>query len=162
MKKRIEKSLYTLSRSGTLVAVILIVALAGYAVPVRAGEVNPEDEPVLSPAPGIAMLAGGGALLLSGIITGSVALSLSNDLKDSCPQNYCFPPQHDDVDRLNSLATVTDAFIPLSVVLIISGTATLIASRQTERKYGKKKSASLTDGPADRLSFMGDSLIWRF
>jgi hypothetical protein len=171
MKKRIEKSLYTLPRLGPVGSVILIAALVGYTVPVRAGEaaegrtstnIHQEDEMVLSPAPGIAMLAGGGALLLSAVITGSFALSLNNDLKDSCPQDYCFPPQHDDVDRLNSLATVTDVFIPLSVVLIISGTATLIASRQTERKYGKKKSAALTDGPSERLSFTGASMIWRF
>jgi hypothetical protein len=158
---------------------LLFAVLVGYAFPVRAGEAEgtttvadgrntqgsmntrSEDEMVLSPVPGIAMLAGGGAFLLSAVITGSIALSLNSDLKDNCPENYCSTAQHDDVDHMNALAVATDAFIPLSVALLISGTATLIASRQIARKYGKNESA-LLDGPAERLSFTGDSLIWRF
>lgn len=177
---RIVKSAQFRSKIQPFSVCVLIAALWVYACPANAEEeaesgpavneeitppsttAHPEDEMALSKAPGIAMLAGGGVFLLSAVITGSVALSLNSDLKDKCPQNYCFAPQHEDVDRVNSLAAVTDAFIPLSVVLFISGTSVYIASRQTARKYGKKKSASRSDDPMQRLSFTGSGVAWRF
>ena len=123
--------------------------------------IHPEDARILSPVPGIGMLAGGGALLLTGIITGSIALSLNNDLQDSCPGDYCPPAQHDDVDRLDALAAVTDAVIPLSAALIIAGTVTYIASRRTARQYGSETSVD-ERGAVSRIFFSGSSLTWRF
>lgn len=119
-----------------------------------------KNDRILSPVPGIALLGTGGALLLTSIITGSVALSLNSDLRDNCPGGGCYAPYHDDVDRLDALAAVTDAFIPLGTVMLIAGAFTLIASKQTERKYGEKgKTASRA---LDRLHVTASGVTWRF
>jgi hypothetical protein len=123
-----------------------------------AGSGSP-DPRVLSPAPGIAMLGTGGALLLTSIITGSLALVKNSELEDNCPGGGCAAPYHDDMDRLNALAAVTDVFIPLSAALFIAGTYTLIMSKQTARKYGDSKT---TASALRRLEVTGNGLRWRF
>lgn len=158
-------------------AVPVVLWLSALPAPVRAAETAQADastvatdssfgpaaaknDKVLSPVPGIALLGTGGALVLTSIITGSLALSLNSDLQDKCPGGGCYAPYHDDVDRLDTLAAVTDVFIPLGVTLLIAGAVTLLASKQTARKYGDKPvGAGLA---MDRLQVNASGVTWRF
>ena len=121
-----------------------------------------DSEKLLNPTPAYAMLATSGVALLTGIITGSLALAVNSDLEDKCPQNACLKPQHDKVDRLDALATATDVLIPVSIVLAACGTAWLVMSKRIARTYKKREHAKKTIVEPNQLHLSGSSLIWRF
>ena len=125
------------------------------------------NQKILSPVMGYALLTTGGVLLLTSIVTGSLALKMNSDLKDKCPDGRCYEPHHREVDRLEALATVTDAFIPLCAALFVAGTFSLVMSKKTERKYGKKNRSQARAPYAhtpylDRLELTSNSIVWRF
>ena len=125
------------------------------------------NERVFPRLPGYALIGTGGLMLLTAIITGSMALKLNSDLKDDCPGGACFEPHHDDVDRLDALAAVTDVFLPLGAVLIISGSFLYVFSRKTEQRYGdgnnNRENGSRRPSASSGIpTFSGNALVWRF
>jgi tetratricopeptide (TPR) repeat protein len=69
--------------------------------------------------PGWIMVAAGGAILAGGATTGAMALSLDSKLADRCG-GVCLPEDQADIDRRDTLAT-------LSTVMIIGGAAVAAA-----------------------------------
>jgi tetratricopeptide (TPR) repeat protein len=69
--------------------------------------------------PGWIMVAAGGAILAGGATTGAMALSLDGKLADRC-NPLCEPEDQSDIDRRDTLAT-------LSTVMIIGGAAVAAA-----------------------------------
>jgi hypothetical protein len=116
-------------------------------------------EKIISPIPAFAMLATGGVMLVTGIVTGALALKVNGDLNDNCPEGYCLPAYHDDVDRLDALTAVTDAVIPVSIGVLISGAFLLVLHKKTARRYG---GADTKGDRSTRLVLTGRSVGWRF
>jgi hypothetical protein len=150
----------------TMTALLLVgpnAARAKEAAKWSADTSDGQNEKVVSPVPAYVLFAGGGAFLLTSIITGSVALKLNSDLKDDCPGNGCYEPYHDKVDRMDNLALVTDVFLPLSIVMVVSGAFMLVWSRKTHERYAALSEKKRTDTSAlERLSVTGNGVMWRF
>jgi len=63
----------------------------------------------------------GGALLVSGVITGGMALSLDGDLEDACPGGDCPPERFGDMDKLSRLSTATNVLISVGAAGALAG-----------------------------------------
>ncbi len=98
---------------------------------------DPEPEPIPQPKKstrrslGIAGLGVGAALLVSGAVTGGVALAQFSDLKDKCPGNQCLSTKDEDqASRADTLALVTDILLPVGAVVGTVGIILLVTSRR--------------------------------
>lgn len=63
----------------------------------------------------------GAALLITGGITGGVALSKNSDIENNCPGGECEPAYHDEVDSRDSLAMTTNVLFGVGAVAVIAG-----------------------------------------
>ena len=161
------KHAYSIKRQAVALTMTLlfITGMARGAEQSNAVQAYPEqnNEKVFPVYPAYALFAGGGLLLLSGIVTGSVALKLNSDLKDDCPGTACYEPHHDKVNRMDNLALVTDVFLPLSLVMIGSGTFLYLLSKKTNESYGDQSNAKrAAPSSLSRLSVSGSGVTWRF
>jgi hypothetical protein len=63
----------------------------------------------------------GGALVITGAITGGVALAKNGEIEDNCPQGNCPPPYHDDVEQRDRLALTADILLPVGAAAAVAG-----------------------------------------
>lgn len=85
------------------------------------GAVSPQPqspEHHTPPLLGVAVTGLGAAMLIGGAVTGFMAISQNAKLQDQCPDNVCLPGFESDVNRLDTLTTLTD-------VLLIGGAGVL-------------------------------------
>lgn len=88
----------------------------------------PAPTPVEQDAGGLAtaglISAGAGALLLAGgAVTGIWALSIDNDLDDSCPDGHCPKDRARDIDRLEGLTLATNVLLGVGAAVSAGGLA---------------------------------------
>ncbi len=76
--------------------------------------------------PGALVLGGGIASLVAGGVTGGLALSLKNDLEESCPGGNCPESSREDLDSANRLATASTATFIIGGILAAGGVTLLI------------------------------------
>ena len=125
------------------------------------GPVNPyeiiEADPALWTHGWIA-LGVSGALLISGAVTGGLALSLDKELEDKCTGGVCEPGQHDDLDRRNRLARSSTILLGTGVVAALTGILVLAVFAPDE----DAEPAKVALRPAASPAYAGASLEWRF
>jgi hypothetical protein len=81
---------------------------------------------------GWATSAVGAGLLLGGLITGTMALSLNKDLKYAC-EDGCPEGKASALDSMNSLALTTDVLLPVGATVVVAGIVMLgIASSRDD------------------------------
>ncbi len=90
------------------------------------------DEPAASQGGGvsagpIALLAGGGAVLVGAVITGALALTSSSDLSAMCPNDACPESARGLASDVSTLSVTTDVLWPVGTVAAGVGLAWLIA-----------------------------------
>ena len=118
----------------------------------------PEEEETKTPAPtapskpasplkpvGITLASVGGAVLISGIVTGAVYLSKRNTLEDNCPTpSSCQDENKSTFDTANALATVTNVLIPVGGFLAVTGAVlTIVGSRHNAAETEKQRLAEV-------------------
>jgi tetratricopeptide (TPR) repeat protein len=80
---------------------------------------------------GLATLGVGAALLVSGAVTGGLALAQFSELSDECPDNRCpSTNERDKAERADTLALATDILIPTGAVLGTLGVVLLVLSKK--------------------------------
>jgi tetratricopeptide (TPR) repeat protein len=80
---------------------------------------------------GLATLGVGAALLVSGAVTGGLALAQYSELSDQCPNNQCpSTNEKDKAERADTLALATDILIPTGAVLGTLGIVLLVLSKK--------------------------------
>ncbi len=99
----------------------------------------------------------GGAMLIGGVITGGMALSLDKDLEKDCADGGCPPDLKGERDKLDTLGVATDVLIVIGSAATIAGIVMLVVD--SKREEGDKDTALLpTVGPG----FAGFSFERRF
>jgi hypothetical protein len=99
----------------------------------------------------------GAALLITGGITGGVALSKNNDIESNCPGGDCEPPFHDDVDTRDALATTTNVLLSVGAAAAVAGILMLTVPGGEEDPSGE---VSVLPLAGDQTA--GAALEWRF
>jgi hypothetical protein len=90
---------------------------------------KPEADKPASKLPPIVVMGVGGAALVTGVVTGVVALGKMKDLERECPSNVCTDPNYkNQVSSAASLGTVTDTLLIGGGVLFAGGALWLILS----------------------------------
>ena len=87
--------------------------------------------------PAIAMVAGGGALLVAGLATGLAANGRYTTLEDGCVQGRCQAAQQGDIDGLKRLALSTDILLSVGVVATLAGVLWLIIGGGSDNEDGQ-------------------------
>jgi hypothetical protein len=105
---------------------------------------------------GGAALGVGGALLIAGAALGGTALSVGNDLEDRCPGGDCGPTEHDDYDRMKTMALGSDLLPSLGGAVAVTGIVLLAVGGLKERKTGTGSVKASFMAPA------GAVLEWRY
>jgi tetratricopeptide (TPR) repeat protein len=103
---------------------------------------KPRDKWWLAP---VAVMAGGGALMLGGVITGVMANSKSSELEDKCVGGQCPADLKSTADSGKTLAVVTD-------VLLFGGLATAAAGGVWLFLKKRKMDAATESGPTANVS----------
>lgn len=97
--------------------------------------------------PGIApwIVAGaGGALILTGAITGILALGAESDLEEMCPNGACTSPSFEDTrDSGQTLAVVTDVLLVTGVLAAGAGVAWALLAGGSEERPSEAPVASI-------------------
>jgi hypothetical protein len=96
----------------------------------------------------------GGALLAGGAVTGSMALSLNEDLTKKCPDGVCEPGHQDEIDRLESLGYATDILLSVGAATAVAGVILLLFYEGDE--------GDLSIGPVVGAGFSGAVVQGRF
>lgn len=108
---------------------------------------------------GIALLAGGGTLLVASIVTGSIALSTEKKLEEKCPNHRCTSSSDLSLkDRANALKITTDVLWPVGVTL--AGIGAIILAKALLRK--DTIHSKVNGLPLVRLQFDGCGLRGEF
>jgi len=89
----------------------------------------------------------GGALLVSGAVTGGMALSLNRDLEQGCPGGACSEEHWDDNDRMGRLAVATNVLLGAGAAAAAAGVVMLIVNAAGDRERDEPAVALLL-GPA--------------
>jgi tetratricopeptide (TPR) repeat protein len=91
--------------------------------PLEADEASrPQDAgPSRLTIPGYVAIGVGGALIIGGVVTGAMALSLNGELADECPDGACPASKRDDLDRRDTLAATTNVLIVLGAASATAG-----------------------------------------
>jgi hypothetical protein len=125
---------------------------------------GPVDEPAETPSPGLriggwVLVGAGAAMLITGGITGGMALNVDEDLYGSCPDEHCpaTADYQDKIDRLDRLSVVTDVMLFAGGAIAATGAVLLIidATRGEEP-------AAVALAPAIGPDFAGAALRGRF
>ena len=83
-------------------------------------------------------VATGGALMLAGSITGSLAMAKEKTLEDKCTDSGCYSSEYDILDSRDKLARASTVLLVSGAVVAAAGTAMLIAVKK------KKETARVT------------------
>jgi hypothetical protein len=105
----------------------------------------------------IAVGVGAGALI-SGAITGGLALKADKSVQDACPSGTCLPNEQDEVDRRDALALTTDILIGAGAAIAVTGAVLLIVFREKESGAG----AAVAVSPIITADGAGATAAWRF
>jgi tetratricopeptide (TPR) repeat protein len=94
---------------------------------------------------GLGMVATGGILIITGIITGSLVLSKANLLEEKCPDKAgCSESEKDLYNSARRLGTATTALLPVGCVLAATGIVfTIWGSKQKNHKESTSSYSSL-------------------
>lgn len=95
---------------------------------------KPEGKKLSLLPTGIALMATGGAALITAGVMGGVALSIDKDLQGSCTGGVCPPAYHGDNNKMNAMALAATILYPVGGLLGVTGLVLLIV--------GKKKGSS--------------------
>ncbi len=96
----------------------------------------------------------GGALLAGGAVTGSMALSLNDELSKQCPDGVCRPGHQDEIDRLESLGYATDILLGVGAATAVAGVILLL--------FYEGDQGDLSVTPAAGAGFSGAVVQGRF
>jgi hypothetical protein len=107
---------------------------------------------------GWAAVGVGGAAIIAGAVTGSLALSANGKVKDACPGNDCPASQGDDVDRRDALAAGTDVLLFVGGAVAVTGAVLLIVFRDRE----SADAPAVSVAPIITPSGSGAAATWRF
>src|SRR5262249_2531632 len=99
------------------------------------------------------LLGVGGAGILTGTITGILALSKKGSLE--CPDNHCPPSEHDKLDSAKTMATVSTIGFSVGLVSAAAGVVLLMTSGSSEAPPAT--SAQL--GPLRAEPWLGDRAL---
>lgn len=104
--------------------------------------------------PGVAVAAGGAALMLGSIGTGVVANSKASDLEDKCPtKKNCDPSLKSTADSGKTMAVVTDALLFGGVAVVVVGGVLLLLQRP--KKAAAKQDTAKADVSCTRAGCYG-------
>ena len=107
-------------------------------------EPSATDAPTTHPHPaGWALVGIGSAVLIAGVVTGAVALDLSEQLADECRAGTCPAERASDGDLGQALATTTDVLLPLGAVAAGVGLVLLFVLDEPDAEVSP--TASCTD-----------------
>jgi hypothetical protein len=118
----------------------------------------------------------GGAVLISGVVTGAVSLSLNEDIEKNCPGGDCAPEFHDDLDQRDALALSTSILLGVGGGIAVAGALMVIfsydwAKPKTEERSGavagkkvaaKRAQQTIALRPIVGSTVVGAALDWRF
>ncbi len=106
---------------------------------------------------GWATFSVGGLMIVGSLVTGGMALALNGKVEKNCPDGYCPPPSHDDLENRNSLALTTDILLIVGGVAITSGMLMVIFAKGKERGTEKVSLQPIVTPTA-----VGSTIEWRF
>ncbi|HUT78468.1 MAG TPA: tetratricopeptide repeat protein [Polyangia bacterium] len=126
-------------------------------------EPGPAEFPERSPSSGLwiggwVMVGAGAAMLITGGITGGMALNLDEDLYGSCPEEHCpaTSDYQDKIDRLDRLSVVTDVMLFAGGAIAATGAVLLILDATRDEE------PAVSLAPALGPDFAGAALRGRF
>jgi len=99
----------------------------------------------------------GAALLITGGITGGVALSKDKDIQGWCPDGECEKQYHDDVDTRDALATTTNVLLCVGAAAAVAGVLMLTVPGGDEEPTENVAVLPLLGGDT-----AGAAVEWRF
>ncbi len=102
-------------------------------------------------------LSVGCAMLISGAITGGIAISANREIDDKCPDG-CYSKYYNKMDRRDTLALTTDILLGIGAVATAAGAVMLIVSASRE----EDNDDSVAILPAIGPQVSGAILEWRF
>ncbi len=97
----------------------------------------------------------GAALVIGGVVTGSVALSRDSDLVEACGGNPC-PEKKDEVKTRDTLANTTTALLVLGGAVAVTGITLLVVDA-----VKNKKESHVALYPTLSPSHAGATLLWK-
>jgi hypothetical protein len=125
-----------------------------------AGERGPSGEPPAAlRISGWVLVGAGAAMLITGGITGGMALNLDEDLYGSCPDEHCpaTSDYQDKIDRLGRLSVVTDVMLFAGGAIAATGAVLLILDATRD-----EEPTAVSLAPALGPGFAGAALRGRF
>lgn len=103
----------------------------------------------------------GGAMVIGGVVTGGMALSINNDLKEQCSDGSCLESdEENDVKKRDSLALSADILIGVGVAATVVGVLMLTVFDKDESGSGAGAGVALK--PLLGPEMGGATLEWRF
>ncbi len=128
-------------------------------------EASPKKEPITGAGStgsalktwGWLSLGVGCAMVISGSITGGVAITANKEIDDRCPDG-CYSKHYDEMDRRDNLALATDILLGIGAVATAAGIVMLIVSNSGD----EDKDDSVAIRPAIGPQASGAILEWRF
>jgi hypothetical protein len=105
-------------------------------------------KPTLDPntagrARGYVALGIGGAVLVAGVVTGIVAVSMSEDAKEQCAGERCPPSAAPSIDRANTMANVSNVTLPLGALGIAYGLFELLTHLERTPDRARRSNPTL-------------------
>jgi hypothetical protein len=91
---------------------------------------------------GGALLGLGAVGLLVGTATGGAAVAAGKDLDQKCPGGECDPAYRKDIDKMDALASSSDAFLCIGIAAAVAGVVLLVLDRKRESKPSSRVSVS--------------------
>ncbi|HET6338506.1 MAG TPA: PEGA domain-containing protein [Polyangiales bacterium] len=96
---------------------------------------------------GYVALGTGGAVLVAGIVTGIVAVGLSEDAKEKCSGQRCPASAEPAIDRANTLANVSNVMLPLGAVGVAYGLFELLTHLSDDAETARRSAPTLAISP---------------
>jgi hypothetical protein len=96
---------------------------------------------------GYVALGTGGAVLVAGIVTGIVAVGLSEDAKEECSGQRCPPTAEPAIDRANTLANVSNVMLPLGAIGVAYGLFELLTHLPDDAQTARGSATTLAISP---------------
>ncbi len=110
---------------------------------------------------GSVALGVGGAVVIGGVITGSLALSLNGTIEDECKKSdgkrQCEESNRDDLDKRDTLALTTDILLGVGIPIAVTGLTLVLVSAL---KGDKAETIALR--PEIGPKAVGATVEWRF